>query len=910
MFRRLNFEDLPIRYKLLVAHLAILIGAALVGSLILYAVVRRTIEANIENELANSTASIFNMVRTAVSVSVKNRLRGVAEKNREIAAYFWQRHQDGRLSRDEAVAQIREVFLAQSIGKTGYLYCLNSQGWLQVHPRHQLEGSDVSMHGFVQDQIHRREGYIEYMWQNPGEDRPRPKALYMTYFEPLDWIISVSAYREEFADLISVADFRSSLMALRFGQSGYAFVIDTQGNVIIHPRLDSGVNLIKMPLEGVDTAAIETMIRQRTGKMVYAWKNPGEIEARQKLVLYDYLPELNWIVASSSYLDELYAPLAQARTIIMVTVVVALLLVVPLTFWIGARITGPLKVLMQRLSSASHDNFSLQSERSYKNDEPGRLARFVDDFMGRIAQSQADLNAEIAERTQVEQALRSREAEMRALLDNLPDMAWLKDMEGRIRIANRKFAEFWRKPPEALAGLTDTDLCPDPEMVTKFRRSDQTVIQKGKALRFEAPQTGFDGRERWYETLKSPIFDDSGRIVGTLGISRDITERKQTERQIFQVQKMEAVATLAGGVAHDFNNLLGGVLGNVNLIQMTLPPEDPNQARLKTIEKVVISGAHLARQLLSFARGGKYEARPVDLNSTVADALDLFARTCKRVRIHKQYEARPWTVKCDETQIEQVLLNICDNAADAMPDGGDLFIETQNVTVAEPVAAVHAVKSGPFFQIRIRDTGHGMPPEVRARVFEPFFSTKEIGKGTGLGLASAYGIVENHVGFIELESTIGQGTEIRVLLPADDRSVRDAPLATAHRSAPNGKRTILLVDDEPTFLEVSEEMLTVLGYRVVRADNGRAALSQFEQMGGVIDLVILDIIMPGMDGAETFQRLKAMDPSVKVLLASGYSKDGDVARILANGAAGFIEKPFRLHELSRKIISLLQEDTT
>ncbi len=770
-----RFENLPIRYKLLAAHLTILIGAALVGGVILYAVVQRVIEARIESELTNSTASIFKMVHTTVSVSIKNHLRGVTEKNYEIVDYFWKRHLNGELSREEAIERIREILLHQTIGQTGYIYCIDSQGTVVVHPHAPVEGSDLSSHAFIQKQMQQRNGYIEYTWKNPGETDPRAKALYMMYYEPLDWIISVSAYRDEFRNLVDASDFKDYLLGFKFGESGYAYVIDTDGKMVIHPTLE-GVDILASRTD--DIAFVQQMLRQRSGKILYDWKNPGEARSRRKLVIYDFIPEMNWIVATSSYQDEIYAPLSTARAIIVITVLTALLLVVPVTFWIGARITDPLKALMQRIEQASRGDFSIRATGPPRDDEPGRLSRYFDEFIERIEASRSALN-------------------------------------------------------------------------------------------------------------------------------RQIAERKHAEHQMLKVQKMEAVGTLAAGVAHDFNNMLGGVLGNVNLIQMGLSPDHPAQAKLRTIEKIVISGAHLARQLLGFARGGKYSPQPTDINRTVQDTLDLFARTRKKMRLQTRFEADLPTVRCDQIQIGQVLLNLWGNAADAMGDPGDLFIETDNVAVDEAKAALHHVAAGPFVRITVRDTGPGIPVEVQARLFEPFFTTKEMGKGTGLGLASAYGIVEHHGGFIEMDSRVGEGTEFRVFLPviADLAApgVRNEPSAPTR---PAGSGTILLVDDEPTFLEIGEEMLKMLGYQVVKAANGEAALAHFKERGHSICMVILDIVMPGMSGIETFFKLREIDPGVKVLMASGYSKDEEVARVLEQGVADFIEKPFRLHELAQKIKAL------
>jgi two-component system, cell cycle sensor histidine kinase and response regulator CckA len=794
-----RFHDLPIRFKLLSGHICILITAAALGSLILYGVVKNAIETRIESELHNTNATILKMVEVSAAISIKNSLRAVAEKNREIAWHFWRQHQAGSLSRREAIARIRGVFLGQIIGKTGYVYCIDSQGMAVVHPREAVEGENWSSHAFVRDQIRKKEGYLEY-----------------------------------------------------------------------------------------------------------AWKNPGEAVARKKLVFYTYLPEFQWIVASSGYLDEFYGPIRTARSIILTTVILALILVVPLTLWMSASITRPLKTLMGRLSSSSEGDFSLRVVPD-NNDEIGQLAGYFNSFMARLETYSAALRDEIQERKQAESALREAEAELRALLNNLPDIAWLRDTENRFLIANRQFSDFFGASLSELRGLNDSDLWP-PDLVAKNRQDEEAILGRGRTLRVEEPLTDTGGHEAWFETIKGPFFDNQGRVIGVVGISRDITERKRTEKQMLQVQKMEAIGTLAGGIAHDFNNLLGGILGNVNLLQMDFESAHPIQSRLRTVEKIALSGSNLSRQMLAFARGGKYEVRPTDLNRLVENTLEMFTRTRRQIAVRRNFDPDIWQVSCDRAQIEQVLLNLWVNAADAMPAGGELYLETTNVMLAEKVRRPYSVRPGPYVLISVRDTGHGMDRQIRSRVFEPFFTTKEMGKGTGLGLASAYGIVKNHDGLIDVSSRPGQGTVFKVYLPAKEGLVAEEvfpePLMT------RGSGSILLVDDEPDIRKVARDMLEAMGYGVYTAGDGNAALELYRAKQNQIDMVILDIVMPGMNGAQVFDRLMAMDPEINVLLSSGYSRDGQASEILSRGGRGFIQKPFRMNEFSRRVSELMARTGT
>jgi two-component system, cell cycle sensor histidine kinase and response regulator CckA len=363
------------------------------------------------------------------------------------------------------------------------------------------------------------------------------------------------------------------------------------------------------------------------------------------------------------------------------------------------------------------------------------------------------------------------------------------------------------------------------------------------------------------------------------------------------------VGTLAGGIAHDFNNLLMAIQGNVSLMLMDLPSQHPDRERLEHIEGCVRSGADLTKQLLGFARRGKYQVRPTDLNDLIDKASTLFGRTQKGIRIHKKFQGGVWAVEVDRGQMEQVLLNLLVNAWQAMPRGGDLYLETQNVFLDETYVQPFEVKLGNYVKTSVTDTGIGMDEETRQRIFEPFFTTKERGRGTGLGLATVYGIIKGHEGFITVYSEPDQGTTFNFYIPASMTAAEEEIQGTA--TLRPGRGGILLVDDEEVILRVAAQLLRKLGYTVQVARNGQEALDLYTRKAEEIDLVILDLIMPVMGGGETFQCLKKINPRVKVLLASGYSINGLAREILDQGCQGFIQKPFDLTEISLKIREIL-----
>jgi len=393
-------------------------------------------------------------------------------------------------------------------------------------------------------------------------------------------------------------------------------------------------------------------------------------------------------------------------------------------------------------------------------------------------------------------------------------------------------------------------------------------------------------------------------------VQRELTERKRAEDrkkeledQLLHAQKMEAIGTMAGGIAHDFNNLLMGIMGNVSLILLNASSDHPHYSELKNIEQCVQRGADLTKQLLGFAMGGKYETIPTDLNEIIKKTSTMFNRTRKEISIHEKYETHLRPVEVDRGQFEQVLVNLYVNAWQAMPGGGNIYLQTENVTLNEKKVKPFNLKPGNYVKTSIRDTGVGMDEETRQRIFEPFFTTKEMGRGTGLGLASVYGIIKNHGGFIQVHSEKGRGTTFYIYLPASQKEIPE------EKKLPErileGTETALLVDDEDFIIDVGEKLLKKIGYKVLTAKSGKEAIEIYKKNKDGIDIVILDMIMPGMGGGETFDLLKKINPGIKVLLSTGYSLDGQAAEILERGCSGFIQKPFRMKALSQKLRLIL-----
>ncbi|HPQ28504.1 MAG TPA: cache domain-containing protein, partial [Desulfobacteraceae bacterium] len=447
------FLNLRLRYKLLISYSAAFIFAITLGSIIIYSLVAKGIEENIENELTSITSTILNMVRTTTAVSIRNHLRAIAEKNQEIVSDFHRQWKNGMLTGQEAMARSRSVFLSQSIGKTGYIFAWDIRNApeaipLAVHPK--IQGEDLSYVDFVQEAARLKSGYMEYRWQNPDEVKPRDKAMYLSYFEPWQWVIAASSYRDEFIELVQMEDLRDSITSLKFGESGYVFVLDSSGNIVIHPNLKGNQYHVK---DARGRPFMQEICKKKTGKIVYSWKNPEEIAFRDKLVVFDYIPEYDWIVASSGYLEEFYGPLNSIRNVIIGVSLAIVILFLLISFWIGSSVTKPLQELMNRFASGADGDLSIRMEEKYKN-EIGQLSRNFNTFMERLEVYSRDLEAEISERIQVEDALKVSEEKYRrlyeeskrgeevyrSLIDSSADAIVIYNLEKEVRYVSPSFS--------------------------------------------------------------------------------------------------------------------------------------------------------------------------------------------------------------------------------------------------------------------------------------------------------------------------------------------------------------------------------------------------------------------------------------------------------------------------------------
>jgi two-component system, cell cycle sensor histidine kinase and response regulator CckA len=635
---------------------------------------------------------------------------------------------------------------------------------------------------------------------------------------------------------------------------------------------------------------------------------------------------------------------------------------------------------------------------------------------------------DISELKQVQLRLENERSQLRTLVKTIPDLVWLKDPDGVYLTCNPRFERFFGAKESEIVGKTDYDFV-EADLADFFRNHDRKAMDAGKpSINEEWITFADDGHQELLETIKTPMCDSDGALIGVLGIGRNITGIRRAEEsekrlataieqsvelviitdanrnmqyvnpaferisgytqeevigktpkllksdehdkafyekmldtlrrgvhwrgriiskkrdgtlfhedvtispvrdemdniinfvdvghdvshevllqnQLAQAQKMEAVGTLAGGVAHDFNNLLTVVIGYSDLLLTEKDRQDPAYADLQKINQAAQKGADLVRRLLTFSRKAEFKPRPLNLNYQIEQLEKMLTRTIpKMVNIDLRLGDGLSRVIADPTQLDQVLMNLAVNASDAMPDGGRFFIETTNLFLDEEFTRTHlGAQPGEYVLLSISDTGCGMSRETVDHIFEPFYTTKEAGKGTGLGLAMVYGIVKQHNGYITCYSELGEGTTFRIYLPAAEREI-DQDVATTGAMPPFGTETILLVDDEEFIRDLGEQILKRSGYTVLTASDGKEALDLYRKENGKIALVILDLIMLGMGGRQCLEKLLQIDPNVRVLISSGFAATGETREAIETGAKGFVSKPYNVKQMLQSVREVL-----
>lgn len=505
--------------------------------------------------------------------------------------------------------------------------------------------------------------------------------------------------------------------------------------------------------------------------------------------------------------------------------------------------------------------------------------------------------------------LKESEERFRALSENSPDIIYTVDSRAVLTYVNPALKETLGYAPEDVLGKPFADIV-KKEDVAIFTELFEKVMKGAETVKhFHGRLLSRSGDERLFNISAAPNINGVGELTGIVGALKDVTEQRRLEEQLRHASKMNAIGQLTGGISHDFNNILQAIASYAELLQIKKIEAEEARRYIVNILELTGRGTDLIKQMMIFSRKAESALRPLDLNREIRNAAELLTGAFpKNISIRYKLADDIGPVNGDAGQIGQVILNLAVNAKDAMPDGGILEIETRNADLVKPLEHSSVkIPAGRYVVLRISDTGSGIEKKALEHIFEPFFTTKEIGKGTGIGLAVVYGVIKNHGGYILCDSDVGKGTTFEFYLPAVDAPVFPAEIETMLPvDKRDGKETILLVDDEDALLETGQELLSLAGYTVLTAASGEEALDVLRENGERVDLIIMDVMMPGMGGSKCLQEVLKIYPEMKVMMASGFMEDKKKSEILHSGAVAFIGKPYRINDLNEKIRAVFE----
>ncbi len=517
------------------------------------------------------------------------------------------------------------------------------------------------------------------------------------------------------------------------------------------------------------------------------------------------------------------------------------------------------------------------------------------------------IRADITQRKEAEEALRTSEHRLRQIVENIHEVFWMTDLAtqqvfyvspGYEAIWGRKCDDLYASPRE----WADAIHPDDRTRVFEACRANAPLGTYNEEYRIQRP----DGGERWIRDRGFPVKDESGEVYRLAGVAEDITARKKLEQQFLRAQRMESIGTLAGGIAHDLNNILSPIMMSLEVLRIRFPDPDSTQL-LGVLSESAERGAAMVRQVLSFARGMDGERVEIQARHLVRDIIKIAEDTLlKNIRISSILPPELWTLTGDPTQLHQVLLNLCVNARDAMPNGGTLRFSAENVDIDAQYAGMNTeTRPGPYVVLQVEDSGCGMPPDVIERIFDPFYTTKEPGKGTGLGLSTCLAIIKSHNGFIRVYSEVGRGTRFNIYLPANTAASMDTT-SNAKPAIPRGRgQLILVVDDEASVRKITQQTLQAFGYEVILATDGADAAATYARQGAEIAAVITDMMMPVLDGAALIMVLQRINPQVRIIAASGLAEAGQASHAANLGVKHFLPKPYGAETLLNTLHEVL-----
>lgn len=698
---------------------------------------------------------------------------------------------------------------------------------------------------------------------------------------------------------ISLEYIQNITQDLKTGKTGYGFIVADDGTYIYHPD-DSFI--MKSKITEIDNESLNKlgrrMISGKSGTFTFS------IEDREMVALYSPVTVTGWSVATVIPKEELFAPAVNMVKILLAITVFFALAVGFAIILAMSYLTKPLQSLAFRAQEISAGNFEVPALEIQTDDEIGKLARAFNLMT-------TNLNSTLS-------GLQQSEDKYRSIFENSLLGIIQVSIDGVVITANPAFVQMlgYTSLENMLYEVEDVQssmyLNPDDR-----KRILSRLLLENKLKNQEIQLKHRNGKAFWVSIDISMIRDDTGAPLRIESLVNDINDRIQAEHekselqsQLIQSQKLEAVGKLAGGVAHDFNNILSVIIGKSEIALMKMESSDTFYSSFSDIKKAAEHSANLTRQLLAFARKQTIAPQVVDINNTLQETLNMLRRIIsENIEVTQSPASNLWPVKIDPDQMAQIITNLCVNARDAIPDFGKILITTENKPLAKDFYSnLEDFTPGDYVCLSVNDDGCGMSSETQKQIFEPFFTTKGQHKGTGLGLAMVYGIVKQNSGFIHISSKLDQGTTFKIYLPRYTGSRKHNLQDSAKHNIPTGTESILLVEDEPELLKVSEHMLKELGYTVIAVDHPDEALRYTKQYGEKIDLLLTDVIMPKMNGRDLATRIHHLYPHMLCLFMSGYTADIIANQGILDEGINFLQKPFSLQDLAGKIRTVIDTD--
>jgi PAS domain S-box-containing protein len=747
------------------------------------------------------------------------------------------------------------------------------------------------------------EGFYEYHWTKPdsaGNDFK--KISFIKRFEPYDWFIGTGLYVDDVEGQIK-SNLLSAISRIRFGKEGYIFINRLNGDTLVsNGKLFSGTKKLwevfsknSEKMKDIFDKEYNAALKPEGDYIYYSHiklTTPNK-ESPKASFIYG-IPDLQWLVGAGVYLDDVETDIALMQTKLndqikekMFYFILIVMGIVSLFFlffnWLNRGLKNDFNLFISFFNRSAHSDEEIDRE----------TIKFVElDQMAEYA------NKMLTDRKQAEDALREGEKRFRLLAQASFEGIVIHD-KGKILLANDRYYELFGYEPHELAGKDAISLTVTPDSVQRIKK----CVAEGNPGPYEVTGKKKDGTifpiEIW-----SRMFRYQGQTA-RMGAIRDVTEKKKLEGQLHHVLKMESIGTLAGGIAHDFNNIIGIIFGNTELAMDDVPEWNPARHNLEEILTASFRAKDLVRQLLSFARKTKLEKKPTNILPIVKDSLKLLRSSIPTsIELRQNMAKNVDTILADPTQINQILINFCTNADHAMPDGGVIVITLKNVELDEDTAAQYTdLNPGRYVNLVVSDTGHGISQEEIDRIFDPYFTTKEQGKGTGMGLAVVHGIVKGHNGLITVESELGKGTTFNIFFPAVEKEAM-VEIETGEE-LPTGNERILFIDDEESLVKMGHQRLERLGYKVEATISPIEALELFRSKPDQFDLVITDLTMPKMTGDKLVKEILNIRPDIPIILCTGFSEKIDEKKANAIGASDYIEKPLDKRDFAFNIRKVL-----